>query len=159
MIIQTLSGHEIEVEEIAPEPRDELAPSRKARSMGMRVLLLQLDGKIPNLALMRVAAHHRELGDEVEHRRAGNASAIEPEIFGTRPDRVYASLIFERTRPLAERLLVVRPDAIVGGTGWNLSLRLEDSTCHFPGVRYRVCGGCGYERALAGCRPRRRMLP
>jgi len=29
----------------------------------MNVLLLHLDGKLPNLALMRVSAHHRALGD------------------------------------------------------------------------------------------------
>lgn len=27
------------------------------------VLLLHLDGKLPNLALMRIAAHHRAIGD------------------------------------------------------------------------------------------------
>lgn len=55
----------------------------------MRILLLHLDGKLPNLALMRVAAHHRQLGDEVELRRAGNAAALEPR-FGDAPwDRVY----------------------------------------------------------------------
>lgn len=34
----------------------------------MNVLLLQLDGKLPNLALMRIAAHHRAQGDAVELR-------------------------------------------------------------------------------------------
>jgi hypothetical protein len=29
----------------------------------MNILLLHLDGKLPNLALIRVAAHHRALGD------------------------------------------------------------------------------------------------
>jgi len=29
------------------------------------VFLYQLDGKLPNLALMRIAAHHRDLGDKV----------------------------------------------------------------------------------------------
>lgn len=91
----------------------------------MRVLLLQLDGKLPNVALMRIAAHHRELGDAVELRKAGNASAIQPEL-GEDYDKVYASTIFERTRPLAEELLRARPQAIVGGTGWSLESRLED---------------------------------
>jgi len=31
----------------------------------MKALLFQLDGKIPNLAMMRIAAHHRALGDDV----------------------------------------------------------------------------------------------
>lgn len=87
----------------------------------MKVLLLQLDGKIPNLALMRIAAHHRQRGDGVELRRAGNWSAVEHGLFD-RHDQVYASLIFERTRPLAERLRTVHPTAIIGGTGWDVAL-------------------------------------
>jgi len=89
-----------------------------------RVLLLQLDGKMPNVALMRIAAHHRDLGDEVELRRAGNESSVCREL-GEPFDRIYASLIFERTRPVAERLLKEQPGAVVGGTGWN-SRSLED---------------------------------
>lgn len=85
----------------------------------MRVQLLQLDGKIPNLALMRIAAHHRELGDEVELSVTGNTDAFERRLYDS-PDLVYASAIFTRTRPLVEQLLVARPDAIVGGTGWDL---------------------------------------
>ena len=90
-----------------------------------RILLLHLDGKLPNVALMRVAAHHRALGDQVELRRAPTVAAVAPEL-GDQFDRVYASAIFERTRPVAERLLTVRPDAIVGGTGWDLRRSLED---------------------------------
>ena len=91
----------------------------------MKILLLQLDGKLPNLALMRVAAHHREHGDLVEFRRAGNADAVAPR-FGDDFDRVYASLIFERTNPLAQQVARLWPGAIIGGTGWNLSLSLDD---------------------------------
>ena len=51
----------------------------------MRVLLLHLDGKLPNLALMRLAAHHRDRGDDVELARADNDSALEaalePDLF------------------------------------------------------------------------------
>jgi len=90
----------------------------------MRVLLLQLDGKLPNIALMRIAAHHRGLGDSVELRRVSNPRSIERGLwddFG----RVYASLIFLWSRPLALRLLEVYPNAIIGGTGWDLSRTLE----------------------------------
>lgn len=90
----------------------------------MKVLLLQLDGKQPNVALMRIAAHHRALGHDVELRKAGNSTSVERQLWDEH-DRVYASLIFARTRRLAERLLVVRPDAIVGGTGWDLATTLE----------------------------------
>jgi hypothetical protein len=90
----------------------------------MRVLLLQLDGKLPNIALMRIAAHHRGLGDDVELRRISNPRSIERGLwdeFG----KVYASAIFEWSRPLAARLLEVYPEAIVGGTGWDLTRTLE----------------------------------
>lgn len=92
----------------------------------MNVLALQLDGKLPNLALMRIAAHHRGLGDTLELRRAGNGNALEPR-FGDRTwDRVYGSLIFERTKPLAERARHIYPTIVLGGTGWDLSTTLAD---------------------------------
>lgn len=90
----------------------------------MSVLLLQLDGKIPNLALMRIAAHHRALGDTVTLRVAGNFPAIEKH-FEDFPDQVYASLIFKSSRPLAERLIDIYPDVYLGGTGWDLTTTLE----------------------------------
>jgi hypothetical protein len=90
----------------------------------MRALLLQLDGKVPNIALMRLSAHLKERGVDVELRRSGNFAALEQGLWD-RFDSVFASLIFERTRPLAERLRQVRPDAVVGGTGWDLTTTLE----------------------------------
>lgn len=90
----------------------------------MRVLLLHLDGKLPNIALMRLAAHHRAIGDDVELRRTPTVASVEPELWDTF-DRVYASAVFERTRPVVQRLLAVRPDAIVGGTGWDAATSLE----------------------------------
>jgi hypothetical protein len=90
----------------------------------VNVLLLQLDGKLPNVALMRIAAHHRALGDSIELRHAATVRAVQPELYD-RHDRIYASLIFERTRPVAEALKIARPDAVVGGTGWDLVTTLE----------------------------------
>lgn len=58
-------------------------------------------------------------------RSAGNAQAIEP-YFGDTFDIVYASLIFTRTRPLAERLRSIYPDVVIGGTGWDLGKDAED---------------------------------
>lgn len=89
----------------------------------MKVRLCQLDGHIPNIALMRIAAHHRSLGDEVELRHGADFTNR----LGTEsPDKVYASAIFLKTRPLVERLLAMRPDAIVGGTGWDMQKTLGD---------------------------------
>ena len=73
---------------------------------------------------MRVAAHHREIGDTVELRYAPHQMAVEPRLFDAH-DKVYASLIFEKTRPVAKRLRIVRPDALIGGTGWDVTTTLE----------------------------------
>jgi radical SAM superfamily enzyme YgiQ (UPF0313 family) len=40
-------------------------------------------------------------------------------------DAVYASTIFSHTRPIAERLREVYPDAVIGGTGWDVGKTLE----------------------------------
>jgi len=86
----------------------------------MNVRLFQLDGKIPNLALMRIAAHHRQLGDSVELKIAGNLNALQDTLYENKPDKVYASAIFTRSRYLAEFLSAMREDAVIGGTGWDL---------------------------------------
>ena len=88
----------------------------------MKILLVQLDGKIPNIALMRVAHHHRAFGNDVDFRWGHKAA--QGDLYD-KPDRVYASLIFKRTRPHAEQLLRTYPDALVGGTGWDLETTLE----------------------------------
>lgn len=90
----------------------------------MRVLLFQLDGRFPNLALMRISAHHKALGDDVILRIVGNPQALELWLFD-QPDIVYASAIFERSRPLADRLQQIYPRAIIGGSGWDRRFRLE----------------------------------
>lgn len=86
------------------------------------MILYQLDGKVPNIALMRIASHHRALGDEVELRRTANTQR---QLWDGPDDLVYGSLIFERTRGRAEELLRHWPGAKVGGTGWDLVQTLE----------------------------------
>jgi hypothetical protein len=78
------------------------------------VLLWHLDGRLPNLALMRIAAHHRALGDTVELRR-GTPSRL----LWDQPTHVYGSLLFTRSRPLGEQLRMLYPAAVLGGTGWD----------------------------------------
>ena len=76
-----------------------------------KIRLTQLDGKLPNLALMKLAHWHRARGDEVHLTRLPNPTLFEPAY-----DVVYASAIFEWTEPVVERLKAAYPDAIVGGT-------------------------------------------
>lgn len=90
----------------------------------MTSLLFQLDGKIPNIALMRISAHHRDRGHDVILRRTGNP---DQEVLGgcNAPDYVYGSVVFEKCRFIGERLLAAYPNAILGGTGWSVSGSLE----------------------------------
>jgi hypothetical protein len=87
-------------------------------------LLLQLDGKLPNHALLRLSAHLKRQGCEVSFRRISNPRSIEPGLWD-RFDAVYASCIFEWSRPLCKRLLEIYPHAIIGGSGWDERITLE----------------------------------
>jgi hypothetical protein len=80
----------------------------------VKALLYHLDGKLPNIALMRIAAHHRDMGHDVELRRGkpGRTLFDEPE-----PDFVYGSAIFKATAPVVQDLKKAWPQAIIGGTG------------------------------------------
>ena len=73
----------------------------------MRILLIDFDGKLPNLALMKLSSWHKAQGDEVY------LNSCE------KPDKVYISTLFTWNRPKVEKLLQVYPDAEVGGTGWD----------------------------------------
>jgi hypothetical protein len=98
----------------------------EGESVVKHVLLLQLDGKTPNLALMRLAGHRRRLGDRVELRRAPTARAVEHGLYDSPWHRVYASAIFERTRPVCRRLKEIYSAAVIGGSGWDESVKLSD---------------------------------
>jgi len=77
----------------------------------MKVGLVQVDGKLPNLALMKIATYHIGIGDDVEW-------WVGP-LFHY--DRVYASKIFKFSS------LPHLPDgAIIGGTGIDWENRLPD---------------------------------
>ena len=60
----------------------------------MRVRLTQLDGKLPNLALMKLAHWHREQGDELIFTRNARRG-----LFDDVYDRVYGSAIFTFSLP------------------------------------------------------------
>ena len=78
----------------------------------MKVGLIDFDGKIPNLALMKISAYHKSLGHEVYLNNFGKV------------DKVYISTLFTWNRPEVEKTLQIYPDAIVGGTGWDLETTL-----------------------------------
>lgn len=77
----------------------------------MRVRLTQLDGKLPNLALMKLSAWHRERGDEVVFTRNAQRDLFEGDY-----DKVYGSAIFTRSLPIVERFRREWPQGVVGGS-------------------------------------------
>lgn len=79
----------------------------------MHVRLTQIDGKLPNLALMKLAKHHRMAGDQLYFTKHVERDMLEPE-YG----RVYGSAIFSFSADRVARFRKAFPDAIVGGT-WN----------------------------------------
>jgi hypothetical protein len=89
----------------------------------MRVRITQIDGALPNLALMRLSRWHKSQGHEVHVTRE-----ITPTLFEGQYDRVYASSIFDFSRHRLDCFRQQWPDAIVGGTGSLSSLTIEQVT-------------------------------
>lgn len=89
----------------------------------MRVRLTQIDGKLPNLALMRLSAFHRARGDDVVFTREATRGLWEPDY-----DRVYGSAIFKFSSAKLARFALEWPEAIVGGTGTE-SLATVEQIC------------------------------
>lgn len=83
---------------------------------------------------MRISSHHKALGDSVVLRHIGNIAALYP-VELAEYDRIYGSLIFEWNRSVAQRLLEYRPDAIVGGSGWDEIPNTVDSGLVYIGAR------------------------
>lgn len=79
----------------------------------MRIGLIDIDSKIPNLALMKISAYHKAQGDTV---------ALNDYL----ADKLYCSVIFERSRKNAEELKKKYPDMIIGGTGWDYTVKLPE---------------------------------
>ena len=87
----------------------------------MEIRLTHVDGKLPNLALMKLAHWHKAQGDEVTLARTPSPSMFEPQY-----DRVYGSAIFGWSSGVVQRLKDAFPEAIVGGTGTgDLGLTVE----------------------------------
>lgn len=99
-----------------------------------RVLLIDVDSKIPNLALMKLAAWHKAQGDEVGFNV-------------TNPTHVYASVVFKKNKHRVDGLRHYYPDAeiMIGGSGYDLAAtlpaeveRLTPDYSLYPGLDYSM---------------------
>lgn len=78
----------------------------------MNVRLTHIDGKLPNLALMKLSHWHRSQGDSVTFSKSLSREMFEPAY-----DRVHGSTIFEFSKHRLATFLEQFPEATVGGTG------------------------------------------
>ena len=119
--------------------------------MSGRVLIVPVDGKLPNLALMRLAAWERGQGAHVTWRH----QLPTLDLFTPSFDRVYGSAIFGTSTKAVAKLRAVYPHAVIGGSGGDDTLRVEDIVpSHFTGLDYSgypdFTASIGY--AMRGCR-------
>lgn len=117
----------------------------------MIVRLTQIDGKLPNLALMKLATYHRERGDEVRFSKHVDRDLFEPEY-----DRVYGSAIFVFSAQRVARFLDEFPGAILGGTWSRDNRTVEDVIGEEIGERYDYSLYPGFTGSIGftqrGCR-------
>lgn len=97
----------------------------------MRVRVTQIDGKLPNLALMRLSHYHRSRGDDVYFTRSSYRHLDEAEY-----DRVYGSAIFDYSKSHVERLKTEFPGAVIGGTGTGSNITVESLVGEGDGLDY-----------------------
>lgn len=78
--------------------------------------IIDVDSKIPNLALMKISAYYKSLGEKVEF--------VQP---GKEYEKIFASAIFTRSYNECLRLKGLYGDKIeIGGTGWDLKKVLDE---------------------------------
>lgn len=107
----------------------------------MKILLIDMDSTIPNLALMKVSAWYKSQGDTVGFNIPD-------------PDIVYCSIIFDWNRHKADGLRFLYPNAKIniGGSGYDINARLPDYIERMP-PDYDLYGGLDYDLGFTtrGC--------
>ena len=78
----------------------------------MKVLLLNIDSTIPNLALKKIAKYHTDKGDEVIWDIALAINQV---------DKTYVSCVFPENR---YKCLIFEGKALIGGSGYDMSVKL-----------------------------------
>lgn len=85
--------------------------------MNRKILLIDIDSTIPNLALMKISAYHKSCGYDVSFTNTND------------PDVVYASVIFKKNKHDTDGLRFYYPNStiIIGGSGYSLDSKLPDN--------------------------------
>jgi len=88
----------------------------------MKVLLIDADSTIPNIALMRLSTWHKSLGDDVELVKANlpyYPNKKKTPYISKPADKIYCSVIFEGNADY-----IVGDNIIFGGTGFDLTTKI-----------------------------------
>lgn len=106
----------------------------------MKIGLIDVDSKMPNLALMKISTYHKNRGDSVEWWAGG--------LFNKIYDKAYASKVFDFSK-LPEDM----PDNTeIGGSGYSLKKRLPEEIESMD-LDYSIYPDCNYsiQRFSTGC--------
>ena len=107
----------------------------------MKVGIIDFDGKIPNLALMKLSTYYKRQGAKVFLNDVPKDA-----------DKVFCSVLFTWNKPKAELLQEIYKNIEFGGTGWDIHKRLPDEIekCQPDYTLYtqddiyqRICRGIG----------------
>lgn len=111
----------------------------------MKIGLIDYDGKVPNLALMKLSTYHKSRGDKVYFGSIPNDS-----------DHVYCSVLFSWNKDKAQHLRQAYPNIEFGGTGYDIEKKLPpeidtlapDYDLYSTDEVYsRICRGIGTKAA------------
>lgn len=82
----------------------------------MKILIIDIDSKIPNYALKKIEKYHLDKGDEVVWNLP---------LYRQLADKVYVSCVFTKNRDLCFQW-EDDPKCLIGGSGYDLSIKLPD---------------------------------
>lgn len=88
----------------------------------MEIGLVHIDGKLPNLALMKISAWHKENGNNVVLLSAKDV-LLGQNLF-KKFDKYYGAIVFTENIKTAKELHKLGVE--IGGTGWNIESKLPD---------------------------------
>lgn len=90
----------------------------------MKVLLIDADSVIPNIALMKLSAWHKSLGDDVELVKANLSyfpNRRKKPFIPKNAEKTYCSIVFEGNADY-----IIGDNIIFGGTGFDLTVKIPD---------------------------------
>jgi hypothetical protein len=102
---------------------------------GKRIMLIDVDSTIPNLALLKISSFFKLKGDNVKlvklklkRFKDGTLKSVSKVDFSDKPDQVYVSVIYKKNKPAVDYLVSQHPDLDIdiGGSGYDLKKKLPD---------------------------------